>query len=67
MENIPEDKYEAPKAFDDKKEKYRKNGFLWANHLRLVAEEKLYYTKEDKELIKKLLYNPMPKNVRSEY
>ena len=67
MENIPEDEYKAPKAFDEKKAKYKKAGFSWANHLRLVDKEKLYYTKEDKELIKKLLYNPMPKNVRSEY
>ena len=54
MENIPEDEYKAPKAFDEKKAKYKKAGFSWASHLRLVDKEKLYYTKEDKELIKKL-------------
>ena len=64
--NIIEDEYKSSK-FLEKKEKYAKNGFLWQNYQRLIAEEKLYYTEEDKEIIKKLLYNPIPNQFRSEY
>ena len=60
MENIPKDKYEPPKEFVAKKLKYEKKEFLWTKYPQLVAKDKLFYTKEDKELIKKLLYNPFP-------
>ncbi len=55
------------KKFSDKKAKEAKN-FDWETHPELFDEEKLYYTKEEKELIKQLLlHRPIPSKYRKEF
>ena len=55
------------KKFSDKKAKEAKN-FDWETHPELFDEEKLYYTKEEKELIKQLLLHiPIPAKYRKEF
>ena len=55
------------KKFSDKKAKEAKN-FDWETHPELFDEEKLYYTKEEKELIKQLLlHRPIPDKYRKEF
>ena len=55
------------KKFSDKKAKEAKN-FDWETHPELFDEEKLYYTKEEKELIKQLLlHRPIPAKYRKEF
>ena len=55
------------KKFSEKKAKEAKN-FDWETHPELFDEEKLYYTKEEKELIKQLLlHRPIPDNYRKEF
>ena len=40
---------------------------LWQENKQLLSEDKLYYTRKEKELIKQLLYNPIPPEYRKEY
>ena len=55
------------KKFSEKKAKEAKN-FDWETHPELFDEEKLYYTKEEKELIKQLLlHRPIPAKYRKEF
>ena len=55
------------KKFSEKKAKEAKN-FDWETHPELFDEEKLYYTKEEKELIKQLLlHRPIPSKYRKEF
>ena len=55
------------KKFSEKKAKEAKN-FDWETHPELFDEEKLYYTKEEKELIKQLLlHGPIPSKYRKEF
>ena len=63
---VDEKKYELM-LFKSEKNKRKKLGILWENNENLIAEEKLFYTEDDKILIKKLLYNPIPKNFRWKY
>ena len=44
-----------------------KQKLLWEENKQLLSEDKLYYTSEEKELIKQLLYNPIPPEYRKEY
>jgi len=44
-----------------------KQKLLWIENKQLLSEDKLYYTKKEKELIKQLLYNPIPPEYRKEY
>ena len=55
------------KKFWDERIKREKSNTLWKNHGELVDKNKLYYTEQEKELIKELLYNPIPPEFRSEY
>ena len=63
---VDEKKYELM-LFKSEKNKRKKLNILWEKNEYLIAEEKLFYTEEDKILIKKLLYNPIPKNFRWKY
>ena len=51
------------KKFSDERIKRGKSNTLWSKYHELVEENKLYYTEQDKELIKELLYTEF----RSEY
>jgi hypothetical protein len=44
-----------------------KQKLLWEENKQLLSEDKLYYTSKEKELIKQLLYNPIPPEYRKEY
>ena len=44
-----------------------KQKLLWEENKQLLSEDKLYYTRKEKELIKQLLYNPIPPEYRKEY
>ena len=44
-----------------------KQKLLWIENKQLLSEDKLYYTSKEKELIKQLLYNPIPPEYRKEY
>jgi hypothetical protein len=44
-----------------------KQKLLWIENKQLLFEDKLYYTRKEKELIKQLLYNPIPPEYRKEY
>ena len=44
-----------------------KQKLLWEENKQLLSEDKLYYSSKEKELIKQLLYNPIPPEYRKEY
>ena len=49
------------------KNKRKNQKLLWEENMQLLSENKLYYTSKEKELIKQLLYNPIPLEYRKEY
>ena len=49
------------------KNKRKNQKLLWEENMQLLSEDKLYYTSKEKELIKQLLYNPIPPEYRKEY
>jgi hypothetical protein len=53
--------------FKGEKNKRHKKGILWQKHKELVADDKILYTKKEKSLIKDLLYNPIPSEMRPKY
>ena len=55
------------KLFEKEKNTRESKNILWKNHPELVHDDKLFYTEEDKKLIKELLYNPLPLEYRSKY
>ena len=55
------------KLFENEKNARISKQVLWENYPKLVDKDKLFYTEEDKKLIKELLYNPLPAKYRSEY
>ena len=55
------------KLFEKEKNTRESKNILWKNHPELVHDDKLFYTEEDKKLIKELLYNQIPSKYRSEY
>ena len=61
-ENNKEKEKEENKAQDKNKKKDKKKN----KEVKKITN-KLYYTEQDKELIKQLLYNPIPENYRAEY
>ena len=63
---VDQKKYELL-LFLQEKNKRKKQKILWQNHPELVDKNKLYYTDQDKALIKQLLYNPIPPEYRAEY
>ena len=48
------------------KNKRKNQKLLWEENMQLLSEDKLYYTSKEKELIKQLLYNPIPPEYRKE-
>ena len=63
---LDEEKYELFLAKTEKNRRY-KQGILWKSHPELVAEDKLYYNDKEKALIKQLLFNPIPDDIRGKY
>ena len=63
---LDEEKYELFLAKTEKNRRY-KQGILWQSHPELVAEDKLYYNDKEKALIKQLLFNPIPDDIRGKY
>ena len=63
---VDEQKYEL---FISKSERIKraKQKIIWQQNPELVSKDKLFYTAKDKELIKQLLYNPIPEEYRGEY
>ena len=55
------------KLFENEKNTRISKHVLWENYPKLVDKDKLFYTEEDKKLIKELLYNPLPPEYRSKY
>ena len=53
--------------FKGEKNKRYKKGLLWQKHKELIAEDKIAYNKKEKALIKDLLYNPIPTEMRPKY
>ena len=51
------------KKFSEERIKREKSNILWRKHTELVDKNKLYYTEQEKELIKELLYNQFHLNL----
>ena len=60
-------RFKAEESKFIKERKNREKKYSWENYPQLFAEEKLYYTEEDKKLIQELLYNPIKPEYRKEF
>ncbi len=63
---VDEKKYELFLAITEKN-KRKKLNLIWEYKRKELLEDKLFYTENDKTLIKQLLYNPIDEKDRREY
>ena len=63
---VDEKKYELFLAITEKN-KRKKLNLIWEYKRKELLEDKLFYTENDKTLIKQLLYNPIDEKDRGEY
>ena len=67
MKSNTNSRFKAEESKFIKERKNREKKYSWENYPQLFAEEKLYYTEEDKKLIQELLYNPIKPEYRKEF
>ena len=66
MKSKNEFSYEELLYYNEMKKREKKN-LLWNNYEYLISDKKIQYNSDEINIIKNLLYNPMPENYRNKF